>query len=380
MDNLELGYYIGGIPPVRPEESPVVGKGRNRRNGDSMTAKKKKTAPKRAPKKKPVVRQEEDDAVVPEVVLEPEVEGAEVNLEVSAVPSVAKKAPAAAKKRDALVPLDPLQLYLAEVRQYPLLTREEEHEVAVQYQDSEDPDLAFKLVTANLRIVVKIAMEFRRSFINLLDLIQEGNIGLMHAVKKFDPYKGTRLSYFASWWIRAYIIRYLLNNWRLVKIGTTQAQRKLFFNLKKERTRLESLGFNPTPRLLASTLDVKEEEVIEMSQRLDGGEVSLDLPAFDDSRATISEQISNNDASQEDLLADAQLKALLREKVSEFQKDLKEREQRVLQARLLSEEPLTLQTLGDEMGVTRERVRQIEERLLKKLRQRLKADLEIDID
>jgi len=319
---------------------------------------------------------DEEKTVVPEAVPGPEepvVEGIEGDAPLSAEEPVEESG-----SEGGLVRFDPLQLYLAEVRQYPLLKREEEYDLAVRYKETEDPDIAFQMVTANLRLVVKIAMEFRRSFINILDLIQEGNIGLMRAVKEYDPFRGTRFSYYASWWIRAYIIRYLLNNWRLVKIGTTQAQRKLFFNLKKERARLEALGFDPSPRLLASTLDVKEEEVVEMTQRLDGGEVSLDLPAYADSHTTISDQISGGEGTQEDMLADAEVKALLREKVSEFAEDLKDRERRVLDARLMAEEPLTLQELGDEMGVTRERVRQIEERLLKKLRQRLKADLDVD--
>ena len=339
------------------------------RKDDPVSDKEEEAAPEQ---KRP---QDDEDTVVPEVILGPE-EPLEEGIEGDG-PLATEEPVKESGRKEGLVRFDPLQLYLAEVRQYPLLKREEEYDLAVRYKETEDPDIAFQMVTANLRLVVKIAMQFRRSFINILDLIQEGNIGLMRAVKEYDPFRGTRFSYYASWWIRAYIIRYLLNNWRLVKIGTTQAQRKLFFNLKKERARLEALGFDPSPRLLASTLDVKEEEVVEMTQRLDGGEVSLDLPAYTDSHTTISDQISGGEGTQEDMLANAEIKALLREKVSEFAEDLKDRERRVLDARLLAEEPLTLQELGDEMGVTRERVRQIEARLLKKLRQRLKADLDV---
>ena len=340
------------------------------RKDDPVTDKEEVAAPEQE------LPQDGEDAVVPEVVLEPE-EPPEEGIEGG--DTLTTEEPAKESGREAgLVRFDPLQLYLAEVRQYSLLKREEEYDLAVRYKDTEDPDIAFQMVTANLRLVVKIAMEFRRSFINILDLIQEGNIGLMRAVKEYDPYRGTRFSYYASWWIRAYIIRYLLNNWRLVKIGTTQAQRKLFFNLKKERARLEALGFDPSPRLLASTLDVKEEEVVEMTQRLDGGEVSLDLPAYTDSHTTISDQISGDEGTQEDLFANAEIRALFLEKVSELSEDLKDRERRVLEARWLTEEPLTLQQLGDEMGVTRERVRQIEQRLMKKLRQRLKPALDVD--
>src|SRR5262245_27883022 len=177
-----------------------------------------------------------------------------------------------------LVPVDPLARYLQKVNQYPLLSDEEERELIERVQKNHDVEAAKKLVTSHLRLVVKIAMEYRSAFQNLLDLIQEGNVGLLRAVKSFDPAKGARLSYYASWWIRSYILKYILDNFRLIKIGTTQAQRKLFFNLMKEKEKLESLGFKPHAKLLAERLDVKEQEVDEMSQRLSQAELSVDTP------------------------------------------------------------------------------------------------------
>src|SRR5438034_206765 len=182
----------------------------------------------------------------------------------------------------ALVPADALQRYLAEIRRIPLLSREEEHELAVRWHEHEDRQAAWRLVTANLRLVVMIAREYQRAFHNLLDLVQEGNVGLLEAVKNFDPYRGIRFPSYAVWWIRAYIIRYVMNNWRLVKVGTTQAQRKLFFNLAKERERLEREGFTPSPKLIAQRLDVREKEVVEMEQRLAARDVSVDAPVGED--------------------------------------------------------------------------------------------------
>src|SRR2546422_6667383 len=187
--------------------------------------------------------------------------------------------------KKALVPFDPLQRYLTEIRRYLLLTREEEHRLAVEYKEFGNIEAAYKLVTSNLRLVVMIAREYQKAFKNLLDLIQEGNMGLMEAVKNFDPYRGVRFPSYAVWWVRAYIYRYLINNWRLVKIGTTQAQRKLFFNLRKESERLRADGFAPQPKLLAQRMGVKESEVREMQERMGQSELSLDQPTgtIDDS-------------------------------------------------------------------------------------------------
>jgi len=275
---------------------------------------------------------------------------------------------------DALVPLDPLQRYLAEARRYPLLSREEEHALAVRYKEGEDVDAAYRLVTANLRLVVMIAREYQRASRNILDLVQEGNIGLMEAVKRFDPYRGVRFPSYAVWWIRAYIIRYLINNWRMVKLGTTQAQRKLFFNLRKEKERLEREGFSPAPKLIAQRLDVKESEVVEMQQRLSGADVSVDAPTDGEGSATLLDFLPGDGGTEADVAA-AEFRAVIGDKMREFGSHLKGKEARIFAARLLTEEPLTLQDIGDEYGISRERVRQIEQRLKNRLKEYLLAEL-----
>lgn len=175
--------------------------------------------------------------------------------------------------------LDLFHLYLFEIKQHPLLSRKDEMELAIRYRERLDLESAYKLITANLRLVVKIAMDFQGYWTqNLMDLIQEGNMGLMQAVKKFDPYRGYKLSYYASFWIKAYIIKFVIENWKLVKIGTTQAQRILFFNLHKEKERLEAQGIKASPTLLSHRMNVKESEIVEMDQRLSNGDFSLDSP------------------------------------------------------------------------------------------------------
>ncbi|SFM39368.1 sigma-70 family RNA polymerase sigma factor [Thermodesulforhabdus norvegica] len=274
-------------------------------------------------------------------------------------------------------PVDPLVLYLQEIRKYPLLTREEEIELAKRYKEKGDLEAAYKLVTSNLRLVVKIAMEFQKYWMqNLMDLIQEGNIGLMQAVKKFDPYRGYKFSYYASFWIKAYIIKFIMDNWNLVKIGTTQAQRKLFFNLRKEKERLERQGIEATPQLISERLQVRESDVIEMDQRLSGSEMSLDSPVSSDSEDTHLMFLPDSSPAIDDQMADAQARQILREKLAQFRKHLKDKEAVIFDERLMAEEPLTLQEIGDRFGISRERVRQIEQRLKKKL----KAYLEEEID
>ncbi|MGQ9652655.1 MAG: RNA polymerase factor sigma-32 [Thermodesulfobacteriota bacterium] len=272
----------------------------------------------------------------------------------------------------ALVEYDPLVSYLQEVQRYPLLTREEELELAIRYREHGDKLAAYKLITSNLRLVVKIAVEFQKSWvISLLDLIQEGNIGLMQAVRKFDPYRGVKLSSYASYWIKAYILKFILDNWRLVKIGTTQAQRKLFFNLRKEKERLDRLGFEPIPRLIAENLDVKEQDVIDMDSRMGAWEYSLESPVEEGSRYSHKDLLSSAHQDSETLLADEQMRRLVREKIAELKAHLREKELYLLEKRMLSDKPETLQEIGARWGVSRERVRQIEERLKKKIRQYL---------
>jgi RNA polymerase sigma-32 factor len=269
----------------------------------------------------------------------------------------------------AIVPYDPISRYLAEIRRFPLLTREEEHDIAERYLKFHDPADAYRLVTANLRLVVKIAYEFARASRNLLDLIQEGNVGLMEAVKNFDPYRGIRFPSYAVWWVRAYIYRYLINNWRLVKIGTTQAQRKLFFNLRKETDRLEAEGFTPQPKLLAQRMGVKESEVREMQERMAQNEVSLDQPAGPEDSTSLGDALPDTRLNPEEEAARDEWRAFARDQVERFAATLSDKELEIFQARLMSEDPPTLQEVGDRFKLSRERVRQIEARLKARLRE-----------
>jgi RNA polymerase sigma-32 factor len=275
----------------------------------------------------------------------------------------------------ALVPFDPLQRYLAEIRRFSLLSREEEHRLAVDYKEYGNVEAAYKLVTANLRLVVMIAREYQKAFKNLLDLIQEGNMGLMEAVKNFDPYRGVRFPSYAVWWIRAYMIRYIMNDWRMVKIGTTQAQRKLFFNLQKEKEKLEAEGLTPGPKLLAQRLNVKEDEVVEMEQRLGSRDLSVDMPMGDDEEATLLHFLPDQKESPEEQLAENQYQQLLRQKMEQFAGALKDKELVIFRERLLNEEPLTLREIGEKYDISRERVRQIEERVKRKLKTFLSKEL-----
>ena len=283
-------------------------------------------------------------------------------------------------KNRALVPFDPLQRYLTEIRRFPLLSREEEHQLAVQYKEYGNIEAAYKLVTSNLRLVVMIAREYQKAFKNLLDLIQEGNMGLMEAIKNFDPYRGVRFPSYAVWWIRAYMIRYIMNDWRMVKIGTTQAQRKLFFNLQKEKDRIEAEGLTPGPKLLAERLNVKEDEVVEMQQRLGSRDLSVDIPIGEDDEATLLNFLQDNKQTPEEQFAETQYRDLLRHKMDQFAKGLKDKELVIYRERLLNEDPLTLREIGDKYGISRERVRQIEERVKKKLKTYLNKELKDVID
>jgi len=280
-----------------------------------------------------------------------------------------------AKKSGALVATDPLGRYLTEIRRFPLLSREEEAVIARRYVKDKDPEDAYRLVTANLRLVVKLAYEFARATKNVLDLIQEGNVGLMEAVKNFDPEHGIRFPSYAVWWVRAYIYRYLINNWRLVKIGTTQAQRKLFFNLRKETERLEREGFKPQPLLLAHRMGVRESDVREMQERMGQSEVSLDQPtgAGDDNDTRLLDVIPDAGHNPETETADREWRDFAHDKVEEFSRTLAGKELEIFRARLLAEDPETLQEIGARFGISRERVRQIETRLKRRLKEFIEA-------
>lgn len=269
----------------------------------------------------------------------------------------------------ALVQYDPLQRYLREINRHKLLTREEEKKLGKRIQENDDADAAYILITSNLRLVVKIAMEFQRNWMqNLLDLIQEGNVGLMRAVKKFDPYKNVKFSYYASFWIKAYILKFIMDNWRLVKIGTTQGQRKLFFKLKKEKQKLIDDGFDPKPKLLSEKLGVSEKEIVDMDQRLDGWDVSLDAKINDNSDTKRVEILNVDAASVEDQFAKKELDELLHNVVNKFKKNITDRELDIFNLRIFSDDPVTLQEIGDRYHISRERVRQIEKNIIKKMK------------
>ena len=286
------------------------------------------------------------------------------------------KVPASRPSEKSLVKFDALQRYLSEISNYNLLTREQERELGIRVREHGDKQAAYKLVTSNLRLVVKIALEFQRVWMqNLLDLIQEGNIGLMQAVKKFDPYKNVKFSYYASFWIKAYILKFIMDNWRLVKIGTTQGQRKLFFKLKKEKQKLIDDGFDPKPKLLSERLGVSEREIVDMDQRLDGWDVSLDAPLKDDSDTERIEFLSTNTESIEDQVSKKEIEVLLHNKIAEFRKKMTPRELEIFDLRIFSDNPVTLQEIGDRYGISRERVRQVEKNIIKKMREFFKREI-----
>jgi RNA polymerase sigma-32 factor len=279
---------------------------------------------------------------------------------------------------------DALQVYLREVQRHPLLTPEQTQALSTKFLETQDPALAAQLVTANLRLVVKIAYEYRRAYKNIMDLIQEGNIGLMQAVKRYDPYRGVKLSSYAAWWIRAYILRFILNNWRLVKLGTTQAQRKLFFNLRKKRAELQAMGIDPTHEAIAQALNVPESEVADMDVRLQASEKSLDAPVGDAEGRSIAkvDMMPAAGDGPEALMADNELQGLLKDKLAQFRKTLvgKDKDLAIFDERLVADDPLTLQELGDRFGISRERVRQLEQRLTGKLRDYLRDEMGDAVD
>ncbi len=265
--------------------------------------------------------------------------------------------------------------YLREISRYEILSRDEMEDLAVQVYENNNREAAYRLVSSNLRLVVKVAMDFQKFWMqNFMDLVQEGNIGLIKATKKFDPYKGVKFSYYATYWIRAYILKFLMNNWRLVKLGTTQAQRKLFFSLNKEKKLLESQGFEPEPDLLAKRLRVKKSEVIEMSNRMANNEVSLESPVGQDSDDEQIQFLPSTGPSIEDTLCLKDMKKKLRDFLQTLQGRHNEKEKMILEKRLLTDDPLTLQNISEVFGVSRERIRQIEASLLKKIRHHIEND------
>jgi RNA polymerase sigma-32 factor len=275
----------------------------------------------------------------------------------------------------ALTPTTTLSRYLAEIRRYPFLSKEEELQLFHEYHQFGTREAAVKLILANLRVSVKIASEYGMAGLDQMDLIQEGNVGLLQAMKKFDPTRNVRFYAYAAWWVRAFILRHLLNNFRLVKIGTTQEQRRLFYNLRREKAKLERQGYIPDPKLLADRLNVRERDVVEMDQRLGSWELSLDQPMTEDGEGTFHDLLPAPQTPVDDQLANKQLRILFRKKLAEFAHTLSEREEDILRNRLLSETPVTLENLGKKYSITKERSRQIEAKIIKKLRDFMKSDV-----
>ena len=269
---------------------------------------------------------------------------------------------------------DSLHLYLREISRFPMLQPDEEVDLARRVRDTGDPDAAFRLISSHLRLVVRIAMDFQRRWMqNVLDLVQEGNVGLVRAVSKFDPEKGIKFSYYATFWIKAYILKFIMDNWRLVKIGTTQTQRKLFYNLNKERQQLIAQGYDPDANMLAARLNVTPEQIVEMEQRLDSSDMSLDAPISDEDSGSASrmDYLPALGPGIEETLSNSEISHVVRERLESLVPSLNDKEQYILKQRLLSEDPVTLREIGDTFSITRERVRQIEARLLQKVRDHL---------
>jgi RNA polymerase sigma-32 factor len=272
------------------------------------------------------------------------------------------------------IPHNTLKTYLAEVSGYPVMTREREHEISLRVFENNDKDAAQELVMSNLRLVVKIALQYYSTYINVLDLIQEGNVGMLHAVKKYNPYKGSKFSSYAVYWIKAYILKYIMESWSMVKVGTTPGQRKLFFSLKKETRRLESLGIYPESKLIATSLQVKEKEVEEMKQRVGFTDLSLEAPIYADGDDTIMDTLRSDEDVQE-IVSRKEESELLSKKIMKFKGRLNDKAVFIFDQRILSDEPRTLQEIADVLNVSRERVRQIEHGVLGKLKKHFTAEL-----
>ncbi|MEM7007630.1 MAG: RNA polymerase sigma factor RpoH [Thermodesulfobacteriota bacterium] len=268
-----------------------------------------------------------------------------------------------------------LQRYMAELSNYPVLSREEEYKLAMKYKEDGDLDAARKLVSSNLKFVVKVANEYKNYGFNTMDIIQEGNVGLMHAVKGFDPTKGYRLISYAVWWIRAYIQNYILRSWSLVKVGTTQAQRKLFYKLRSTKNQLELGDGNLSPedyKELADKLNVSDEAVIEMDKRMGSKDLSLDAEIKDDNDMSHLDFLAGDEANQEDLVTKVEQDEIIKSGMLDALDTLKDRERFIIENRILADKPLTLEELGEKYNISRERVRQIENAALKKMKTVLK--------
>lgn len=277
---------------------------------------------------------------------------------------------------------DLLSYYLAEVRRYPLLQPEEEKELAIKWTEDGDRRAAERLVTANLRLVVKLAFQYHRQWSSVLDLIQEGNVGLVEALRRYDPYRGIRFSSYAQYWIRAMILRYLMDNFRMVRLGSTRHGRKLFFQLKKEKERLIKEGLQPTTKALSESMGIPEKEIVAVDLHLRAPAMSFDAPVGgDDEGRALSDVVPGESGSPHDDVARRELGAIVREKLEVFAETLSDdRERAIWHERLVVPDPVPLSKLGERFGVSKERVRQVEARMRKRLKQFLQDELGDEID
>ena len=280
-----------------------------------------------------------------------------------------------AEDRSKLAQLDPFRRYLLEISQFEPLSPDEERQLAVRYRENEDQEAAYRLVTSNLRLVVKITRIYRSVYFNVMDLIQEGNIGLIEAMKRFDPCKGARLPTYASWWIKAYIIKFILDNFRIVRVGTTNERRRLLFNLRKEKERLRLQGIDPTPARIATRLNVSVENVKDIEQNMESSDLSLNSYANEDQSLQYLDTLRATEEMVDEKIARGELQKLFADKVQEFAQTLSEREQYILSGRLIAQEPKTLQEIADRYGVTREAIRLNEKGLVKKIKAYMRDSL-----
>ncbi len=267
--------------------------------------------------------------------------------------------------------IDPFRMYLSEISKHPVLTRDEEREIALRIRNNKDKKAEEHLVVANLRLVVKIALDYHSYQLNVLDLIQEGNVGLLRAVQKYDLEKGTRFSTYASFWIRAYILKYLMDSWSVVKVGTKDSQRKLFFSLNKEKERLEKSGITPSAEILAGNLDVSTADIEDMEKRLYNGDVSLEDPLYGGGEEVLDTLSSDEDVEEE--VAEKEMREIFQKSLLEFKKVLSEKERYILEHRIMAEDPVTLREIGERFNTSRESIRQLQSKISRNLTRNLKA-------